>query len=265
MDKSLLFSKFSSQEFAGVSRTLCEVFSTSESELSSLYRRMSDDFDMQDWPSANFVERDFFRSHDHDFQKIYGRSPVVAVDLPSLLEIDDGKTNKPTVFLVGQDSKSDLDTDQVRIGTPYALHLKNCREKLTRTKLYFDMIYVLIESGYRVYLTDIFKVWVCNPDRPYYGIALPKTDIPRFEDVLRSEIQIMKPVALITWGRKAEYSVVNLKSNIPHYKFLHPGGAAGGAWSRLLGYSPTNINKLEYWRSEILKHLPPVPSEYFAT
>lgn len=258
MDKKLLFSKFSSQEFTGIAMALSKVFATSEAELANLYLRMSDDFDIEEWPPANFVDRNLFQSYDHGFQQLYEKSPVVAVDLPSLLEIDDERRSKPTVFLIGQDPKSDLDTERVRIGTPYALHLKNCREKLTQTKLYFDMIYVLLESGYRVYLTDIFKIWICNPDRPYYGINLPEVDIPRFESVLRSEIQIMKPVALITWGKKAESSVVKIKTNVPHHKFLHPGGAANGAWNKLLGHSPSNVNKFKYWQPEILKHLPPV-------
>jgi hypothetical protein len=253
MANDLLFSRFIDQEFPGIYQVLSEVFLTSDTELSGLYQKMAEDFDKVDWPPANFVSRTFFKSADDSFQEIYNKSPVVAVDLPSLLELDDGKEHKPTVVILGQDSKSDRDCEGIRIGTPYALHVKGCREILKRTKLYFDMVYVLLELGYRVYLTDIFKVWVCNPERPYYGARLPKVDRSRFIKVLKSELQIVKPTALITWGNDAARSASAINLDFHHLKFLHPGGAANGAWKKLLGKSPTHVNKLEYWKKEIIK------------
>ncbi|RCJ15517.1 hypothetical protein [Nostoc sp. ATCC 53789] len=63
------------------------------------------------------------------------------------------------------------------------------------------MIKVLLDAGYRVYLTDIFKVWVseANCDR---GIPPNKKDRTRFIQVLKTELEIFEPVAVITWGKK---------------------------------------------------------------
>lgn len=256
MASDLLFSRFTDQEFSGVCQVLGEVFLTSQSELSDLYQNLSNDFEKEGWPPANFVGREFFKSADKNFQEIYNQSPVISVDLPSLLEIDDGRKDKPAVILLGQDPRNSNDFEKIIIGTPYALHVKNCREgTFGRVKIYFDMIYVLLELGYRVYLTDIFKVWVCNPESPYKGKKLPKVDRSRFIGLLKSELQIFKPVALITWGAPAARNMSEMNLDVPHLKFLHPSGAAGGAWKELLGKSPTNVNKLEYWKSEMLKSL----------
>ena len=255
MVDELLFSKFTTQEFSKISKILREAFTTSEIELASFYQKMSQDFNRAGWPPSNFADRGFFQSADSNFQEVCERSPVIAVDLPSLLEIDDGKENKPTVIILGQDPKSDQDSERIRIGTPYALHLKNCREKLRRTKLYFDMVSVLFELGYRVYLTDIFKVWVCDPRKPYYRAKLPHVDQSRFSNVLRSELRAIEPTALVTWGKDATNSISSMKLDVLHLSFLHPSGAAGGAWKQLLGKSPTDTNKLEYWKLVLVKTL----------
>jgi len=216
---------------------------------------MSENFNKADWPSPIFVERSFFRSEDENFQELYEKSPVVAADLPSILELDDGKANKPTIVILGQDAKSDQDTEKLRIGTPYALHLKQCRESFKTTKFYFEMIEVLLNLGYKVYLTDIFKIWVCNPNRPYYRARLPKVDQSKFVAALTSELKIVQPLAVITWGREASHSVSKIALDFSHISFPHPGGAANGTWQTLLQESPTRGNKLAYWKREILKVL----------
>jgi hypothetical protein len=169
--------------------------------------------------------------------------------------VNDNKRDKPTIVILGQDSKSDQDTEQLRIGTPYALHLKKCRETFKTTKFYFDMINVLLNLGYRVYLTDVFKVWVCNPSRPYYRAKLPRIDQQKFISALKIELQIVQPTVIITWGREATNSVYQMSLGFPHLDFPHPGGAAGGAWMRLLGQSPTRANKLNYWKKRIIYSL----------
>jgi len=176
--------------------------------------------------------------------------------LPSLFEFDDGINDKPTIVILGQDSKSDQDSEQISLGTPYVLHHKGSREILGRTKLYFEMIVALLTLGYRVYLTDIYKVWVCDPNRPYYGVKLPRVDQEKFTSTLKVEILAMNPVALVTWGKESANSVKELDLNIQYLIFPHPSGAANGTWKKLMNQSPTHENKLGYWSSEISKVLP---------
>ncbi|NJN74546.1 MAG: hypothetical protein HC799_18000 [Limnothrix sp. RL_2_0] len=250
--ENLLFSQFSSKEFEVISDILSSLFTTSKIELTALYKRLNDDFD-NSCPSPIFVDRAFFTSMDEGFQAIYAQSPVIAVDLPSILELDNGDINKPTVVILGQDPKNDHDFENIIVGTPYALHSKECRIK--HTKRYFEMVFVLLSLGYRVYLTDIFKVWVCDPTRPYSRCKLPRIDQEKFFHILKLEFQAVKPVALITWGNEAANSLSSVNIEVPHLKFLHPGGAANGAWKRLLGKSPTDANKLEYWKTRIFESL----------
>ncbi|MBD1873377.1 hypothetical protein H6F75_07775 [Nodosilinea sp. FACHB-131] len=255
MIENLIFSKFKAQEFDSISRLLCNIFDTTSSELELLYQEIINDFGKNGWPS-HFVRRDFFKSQHQNFQKIYEISPSIAIDLPSLFELDNGINDKPTIVILGQDSKSDQDSEQISLGTPYGLHHKGSREILGRTKLYFEMIVALLTLGYRVYLTDVYKVWVCDPNRPYYGVKLPRIDQEKFISNLKLEILAMSPIALVTWGKESANSVKELDLNIQHLNFPHPSGAANGTWKKLMNQSPTYKNKLAYWSSEISKVLP---------
>jgi uracil-DNA glycosylase len=175
------------------------------------------------------------------------------VDLPSLLELDNGDGNKLAIALIGQDPKTHDEHEQLHVGTPYGLHHKDSRETLPGTKLYFDMVHILLELGYRVYLTDVFKIWVCNPKKRYDGLKLPYCDQKRFLEIIKPELDVVKPVAVITWGKVAGDAVGELKLGIKHLKFPHPSSAAGGAWKSLMKKTPTRANKLAYWRTEMEK------------
>ncbi|MBD2195930.1 MULTISPECIES: hypothetical protein [Calothrix] len=116
------------------------------------------------------------------------------------------------------------------------------------------MVKVLLEEGYRVYLTDIFKIWVseANSDR---GISLSKQDSARFIEILRTELEIFEPLAVITWGRKANSMLKSSNLDIKHLNFPHPSSAANDAWHKLMGKSPTRENQINYWREKVLSDL----------
>lgn len=247
---ALKFSKFRPNELQEVCRLLSSVFQTSPDKLTELYVQLDSTLEDAGWP-PHFVSRDFFCTRDGHFQSVYEQSPAIAVDLPSLLELSDGVQEKPTIVLLGQDPKSNQSYDRISLGTPYGLHHKGSREQLTNTKLYFKMIQVLMELGYRVYLTDIFKVWICNPQRLYSGMTLPKADRDKFLDILEAELDIMNPTAVVTWGKPSARSIKDLEVDL-HLEFPHPSGAANKAWKELLGgQSPTHANKLAYWESSV--------------
>lgn len=253
--KKLLFSKFKDQERQEIYQLLCSVFNTNSAELKKLYHDIDSTFDQPGYP-LHFTNRSFFKSADETFRSTYQNSPVIAVDLPSLMEFDDGIKDKPTIAIIGQDSKHGSDHEQVVVGTPYGLHHKDSREKLKRTKLYFDMIKVLLRFGYRVYLTDLLKIWVCNPENRYVGIKLPEADKKRFLELIKPELAIVKPSVVITWGKVSGDIVEELSLNVKHLKFPHPSGAANGAWKKLLmNESPKYSNKLNYWRTKIRQEL----------
>ncbi len=132
----LLFSKFNALEFEQLCKLLCPVFETTPEELTKLYQDIDSTFEHLNYP-PHFTNRTFFESANDVFRSRYQEAKVIAVDLPSLLELDDGRNDKPTVAIIGQDSKSDSKHEQIVVGTPYGLHHKDSREVLKKTKLYF--------------------------------------------------------------------------------------------------------------------------------
>lgn len=135
---------------------------------------------------------------------------------------------------------------RVRLGTPYAMHLKKCREERYHTRRYFQLIDVLLVHECQIYLTDLYKVHV-------NGVSLTKKDRERFRTILRQEIEILKPQALITWGRKATVTVEKLKIGRSHYAYPHP--AAPWAWRKLMGIPATQENVLRHWQNDLSQQL----------
>ncbi|MGJ5632992.1 uracil-DNA glycosylase [Nostoc sp. CALU 1950] len=250
-----LFSRFKANEFEALHKELSKVLDISQGHLQALYEVMQQEFELEGYPKHS-LPRNIFHSHDESFQKFYEEALVIGVDIPSLLEKNNNISNKRTVVIVGQDPlrNSDEKVEEIGIATPYALHLKNCREKLRNTTLYCDLIKVLLDAGYRVYLTDIFKVWVSEAscDR---GIALSKQDRTRFIQVLKAELEIFEPVAVITWGEKATNAIKSIKLEVKPLEFPHPSGAANGAWSKLMGKPATRENRINFWQEKVFAHL----------
>ena len=112
----------------------------------------------------------------------------------------------------------------------------------------------MLDEGHRVYLTDIFKIWVSQPSKDQY-IPLSKQDHNRFIQVLRAELEVFTPLAIITWGVKARDMVRNLNLGVRHLAFPHPSGSANGEWRKLIGKSPTRENKIEFWRLKVSGYL----------
>lgn len=250
VSKTLLFSKFKAQEFEQLCQLLCSVFNTTPEALAKLYQDIDSTFEQPNWP-LHFTSRDFFQSADDGFRGTYQNSPAIFVDLPSLMELDDGQNDKPTIAIIAQDPKGHSDHAKIVVGTPYGLHHKGSREDLRLTRLYFDMIQALLELGYRVYLTDLLKIWVCKPEQRYQGSKLLEADRQRFLELIKPELSVVQPVAVISWGKGASQAIDSLQLGIKHRAFPHPSGAANGTWKRLLGHSPTDLNKLVYWRTEV--------------
>lgn len=251
------FSNFRNTEFEVLHQNLSEVFMIGQDKLHSLYKTMRSELEIEGYPEQT-LSRDIFRSSDQNFQKCYNNAWVIGVDIPSIFEQINKVLNQKTVAIIGQEPhrRSDRRIEEISIATPYALHLKNCREKLPRTKLYFEMIKVLLEQGYRVYLTDVFKIWVSESDNGHQKIPLTSQDCERFIKVLKTELAILQPLAVITWGKVASNTVskIGLK-NVKHFEFPHPSSAANGTWYKLMNKPPTTANRIEFWKSKVFDYL----------
>ncbi|MBD2496677.1 uracil-DNA glycosylase, partial [Nostoc sp. FACHB-280] len=149
-----LFSQFRNNEFENLSQHLAQIFTISQNQLSNLYETMRQDFEIEGCPQYTST-RCIFRSSNEGFQKFYDDAWIIGVDIPSILELNNDIQDKKTIVILGQDPRrqSDKRVEEIEIATPYALHSKYCREEHRSTRLYFDLIKVLLEQGYRVYLT----------------------------------------------------------------------------------------------------------------
>jgi hypothetical protein len=247
-----LFSQFNSDEFESLHRELSTVFHISQETLQGFYEEMRKEFEIEGYPPDRTLPRSIFHSDNKEFQQSYDDALVIGVDIPSILERNDDNSNKKTIIIVGQDPlrESDKRVEEIGIATPYALHLKSCREEHHSTRLYFDLIKVLLDEEYRVYLTDIFKIWVSQPDKDK-GIKLSKQDRDRFIQVLKAELRIFEPLAIITWGGEASSKVRKMGLETKHLAFTHPSGAACGAWRKILNKPATRENKIDFWKQKV--------------
>lgn len=96
--------------------------------------------------------------------------------------------------------------NQVEFGTPYAFHIKDLREKVNKTKKYFDFIQQLSnENG--LYITDVAKIFYRLKEnyakRSTHDITFWQKPI-HFE-ILKKEIEIIKPKLIITLGAVAAH------------------------------------------------------------
>lgn len=258
-----LFSQFRDREFDRLYQALSKVFNFSKSELEIVYQQIVKQFEQDGYPYPQYpLKREYFCPEDVNFQQRYNDAFIIAMDIPSILELDNGVVNKPTLVLIGQDPKRDSknpiqQVKDIAVGTPYGLHQKGCREDYHITQKYFKMIKVLLDNGYRVYLTDIYKIWVSKSEPKRGKVNLKKKDKDRFISILREELAIFEPIGLITWGKPPENTIKSLKLNINHISYPHPSGANRKDWKPLIGKSKSanDENILEYWERDILEYL----------
>lgn len=252
-----LFSEFKNKEFDLLHKNISTVINVPKTTLGNMYKIMQEEFEVEEPISQITLPRNIFHSQNPDFQQRYDNALIVGVDIPSLLEKNDGDLNKKTIVIVGQDPRrrGNLRIEEIEISTPYAMHKWIHREKLCNTRLYFDLIKVLLDKSYRVYLTDIFKIWVSEPNRDRV-ISLSRQDKRQFVDVLRVELEIFAPLTVITWGQVASTAFRSLNLNVNHQEFPHPSGAANYRWRQLMGRPATRENRINFWRERMNDVLP---------
>lgn len=167
----------------------------------------------------------------------YEESTPCGIDIPVLLK-PKPETNKPLIVILGesalrnQKELEDITNDasnNVILGTPYAIHLKECPPKCGVYRKIFDAI---LEKGYPIYLTDIIKIWW---EGKKDSLLVPKdldTDVFKKElDILKNEIN--NNIIIVAWGEKPKDALQKKFNMIPDVEFLplpHPGQKNWNAW-----------------------------------
>lgn len=191
---------------------------------------------------AYVEKKDYQAIRDND---IWRQNNVSGIDVPVLWTPDTGITNE-TILLLAQDPLRDSDywdetfchdftctkdnrNNYVVVGTPYALHyfldgnfkatqLSNGKKKSWRVKIYYDLIRSIVERGYNVYCTDIFKYY-------FHGHKYKVCDFDK--NILGNEVTRLKEqgnLRVLCLGKKAQDGIAGIQGidkqsvNMPHVR-----------------------------------------------
>ena len=157
---------------------------------------------------------------------------AIGVDLPTWFNI---QNSNPVIMLIAQDPLKSIELygecrDAV-LSSPFGLHDATHREWKKGGMMVYELVSRLVKAGYGVYLTDSRKYFVYNPVMTNRFARLHKKE---YADILKKEIEIVKPTLCVALGRKAAKimaSFVAENSDLPPYyiPLPHLSGAARGA------------------------------------
>ena len=199
-------------------------------------------------PVNSFGEKPIGKGNDPIYSKIKGdiitnhevQTPC-GIDIPVLLK-PEPETDKPLIVILGESAlrnKKELEditndaSNNVILGTPYAIHLKECPPKCGVYRKIFDAI---LEKGYPIYITDIIKVWWKEkklvPDK--------NLDITVFNMELKKLKDSYDDIIIVAWGKTAQNGLEKVRkdlevevppSQVPRSLSLpHPGVQNWDAW-----------------------------------
>jgi hypothetical protein len=174
------------------------------------------------------------------------------IDIPVLLK-PEPETDKPLIVILGESAlrnKKELEditndaSNNVILGTPYAIHLKECPPKCGVYRKIFDAI---LEKGYPIYLTDIIKIWW---EGKKDSLLVPNDlDIVVFNKELNELKKKYEDIIIVAWGEKPKDALQKKFNMIPDVEFLplpHPGQKNWNAWKLRIFEKAVFSGKLEY-------------------
>lgn len=132
-------------------------------------------------------------------------------DLPYWIEVPKLK-EKGRIMLVSQDPlRNKQNPGVITLSSPFGMHSMDYRGNRIMTQ----MVKMLLDNGYSVFLTDFNKLYGKNPNKPVDFSGMREY----FIDILKSEICFWEPTKIIAVGRVAEValkSILGTIDYIPH-------------------------------------------------
>ena len=115
-------------------------------------------------------------------------------------------------MLVSQDPlRNKQNPGVITLSSPFGMHSMDYRGNRIMTQ----MVKMLLDNGYSVFLTDFNKLYGKNPNKPVDFSGMREY----FIDILKSEICFWEPTKIIAVGRVAEValkSILGTIDYIPH-------------------------------------------------
>lgn len=182
---------------------------------------------------------------------------LVGFDVPVLVK-SPYSVNKGTVVILGQDALRDsgdpplnginTNTDIV-VGLPYAIAFDQDYKQVAD---YHNLIKAILDGGYDVYLTDIWKSW----DKDHKSRLGRWSKKNPHQKSLLDELNTINADFVILMGNEANNKYASIKPSTPpvqiHIPHLSP--ANNGTWAEKLGSKPITFqNKIDHIRKECNK------------
>jgi len=182
---------------------------------------------------------------------------LVGFDVPVLVK-SSCPENKGTVVILGQDALRDpkdpllnginTNTDIV-VGLPYAIAFDQDYKQVAD---YHNLIKAILDGGYDVYLTDIWKSW----DKDHISRLGKWSKKNPHQKSLLDELNAINADFVILMGNEAKNKYASIKPSTPpvqiHIPHLSP--ANNGTWAKILGSKPITFqNKIGHIRKECNK------------
>ena len=179
---------------------------------------------------------------------------AIGVDLPTWFNIQ----NNTHIMIVAQDplrsNKWYGECFDTVISSPFGLHSLEHRQNARGGKMMSLLVERLVNNGYGVYLTDANKFFI-HDHKTTNMFSVAHIDV--YAEIIRQEIEIVKPTVIVCLGRSAERMCkkMGLSDILP---LPHLSGTARGAIvrrfpkSESIGATAENIAE-EYAREIIRK------------
>lgn len=243
---------------------LNKIFSESlRSEIENRYNDMRNNFDLnyEEWQDCFTTKGKPFRGYDDTtsiciptkethFPELQNFNRI-GLDLPTWSNIN---TQKPTVMFVAQDPlRSDWysECNDIVVSSPFGVQDATHRSS-RHGEVYFSIFSEIVKNGYGIYLTDIKKFYLKGDNATSY--IKKQTQI--YEEILKQEIEIVKPKIIVAFGKQAQLSVIELEGEERLLPLIHPSGASRGHIKKRYKTDDCSNRKIaEIYIKEILSSL----------
>ncbi len=213
-----------------------------ESQLTLIVRRygqMNDYYNASynEWQDAFYADLHSYKGYDDTtavtmtithpvFKEDFKDKGAIGLDLPIWFNV---KAWRPRIMLIAQDPLRSnewyAECRDAVVSSPFALHDATHREKRNGGKMVYELVKLLVKEDYGVYLTDANKYFVWN-HKESNAYAKRKKDV--YAEILKKEIDLVRPTLCVCFGRKAEQVVCKLGIENVHF-MPHLSGTARGA------------------------------------
>lgn len=187
------------------------------------------------------------------FYALYGTAvryeSITGIDIPVFFD----NNGKETIMIIERDPYrttndkqlvgfKSLFTSHGIVGTPNALHLP--QTAYPNSRIYRDLINQCANKGYKIYLTDVYKVYALGL------VGLRGRFGKNEQKLLVDEIKCIKPDKILLTGQDAQmayFQISSLLTSSPFPIFApHLTGARASSWLKYGVSSTTYSEKLNY-------------------